>query len=180
MSLTAARPADAVLDLPTRITIHYKARHLIGRYGFTISDLPDLEQDLSLDLLRRAGGYDPARAQWQTFVARCIDHRIADLIRSRCCLMRHHERRAVLDSSDDKSPAHGEHSHDALVLHDLRLDVAAVLGRLPERLRDLGHRLMATTVSEIAAEDGCSRWRVYRDIADIRAAFQAAGLTATY
>ena len=185
MSLTAAhpapvvRPVDAFLDAVTRATIHYKVRHLIGRFGFTSSDLADLEQDLALDVWRRSQGYNPERAQWQTFVSRCADHRIADIIRSRCCRMRNYERTSVLDTGDENSPAHGEQrAAHGIWLQDLRLDLAMALTALPEHLRVLCRRLATTSVSEIAAEDGRSRWLVYRDIGRIRREFKAAGLAA--
>lgn len=174
-----SRPTQALLDVATRTTIHHKARQLIGRFGFTAGDLADLEQDLALDIWQRSQGFNPQRAQWQTFVSRCVDHRLADIIRSRCCRMRNYERRCVLDPSDEGSPAHAPHSAATRGwVHDLRLDLAAALAVLPERLRVLCQRLVTSSISEIAAEDGCTRWRVYRDLAEIRRAFSAAGLAA--
>lgn len=178
MTATVRSP-DEVLDPPTLTSIHHRARHLIGRFGFTASDLPDLEQDLALDLLRRAGGYNPERAQWQTFVARCANHRIADIIRYRCTRMRNHARACALDLSDDRSPCRGAERGDTRELQDVRIDLAGALAALPVRLRQLCHRLMTTSISEIAAEDGSTRWRVYRDIEDIRVAFLRAGLSTT-
>ena len=71
------------------------------------------------------------------------------------------------------------HQLDDEAQRDLRIDVTAVLARLPERLRHLCARLTTENISTIAAEDGRSRWHVYQDLVRIRAAFLAAGLTTT-
>jgi len=176
MIAAAPAPLDATLCPYAETTIHHKARRLIGRFGFTVSDLPDLEQELALDLLKRAAAFDPAKARWSTFLSRCIDHRIADIIRARCASKRDPERLSQLaDGTAGDNAVCARPTDDAV---DLRLDLSAVLARLPGGLRQLCLRLTTASVSTIAAEDGRSRWHVYQDIARIRAAFVTAGLTA--
>jgi len=178
MTATPTQPPAAILCPYALTTIHHKARRLVGRFGFTADDLPDLEQELALDLLKRAASFDPTRSQWSTFLSRCVDHRIADLIRARRSSKRDPER---LSSLDDHELTTGSGSvrrthHDEATQRDLHLDLSAVLLQLPATLRRLCARLSTTNVSTIAAEDGRSRWLVYQDIARIRAAFLAAGL----
>ena len=72
--------------------IHHKARQLIGEYGLTASDLPDLKQELTLDLLRRLKGFDPSRAQRQTFAAQVIEHGVATIIEHRSAARRDWQR----------------------------------------------------------------------------------------
>lgn len=177
MIATAPNSHDATLSAYALTTIHHKARRLVGRFGYTADDLPDLEQELALDLLRRAPAYDPTKAQWSTFLSRCIDHRITDLIRARCSSKRDPERVSPLDDDDSAgSGAHLRYRADASPLLDLRLDLTAAIAELPAGLRHICARLMTSSVSAIAAEDGRSRWHVYQDLARIRAAFLAAGL----
>lgn len=165
---------DLVLAESCQATIHHKAKRLIGRFGFTLSDLPDLEQEITIDLLRRSSDFDPKRSQWSTFASRCVDHRIVDIIRSRCTDMRNPERACHIDD---------HHVREDMVEHgcaantqDLKIDLAAAWSCLPERLQHLCRRLVTDSVSSIAAQDGRSRWQVYRDIAAIRRAFTVAGL----
>ena len=70
-----------ILDGYARDIIRYKARQLIGKYGFTRDDYDDLQQEMMLDLLRRLGKYDPSKAGLSTFVARIVDRKVSTLIR---------------------------------------------------------------------------------------------------
>ena len=60
--------------------IKYKAHQLIGHAGFTESDLPDIEQELTLELLSRAPRFNPHRAAWPTFAATVVDNAALNLI----------------------------------------------------------------------------------------------------
>jgi DNA-directed RNA polymerase specialized sigma24 family protein len=62
---------------------HSKARKLVGRFGFTVHDLPDIEQELLLALVKRHCRYDPERARETTFIMRVIESKIADIIAHR-------------------------------------------------------------------------------------------------
>src|SRR2546426_9138681 len=79
---TPARIPAGCRDLNTYAIrrIRFKARQLVGCYGFTQDDREDLEQELGLDLLRRLPRFDPRRAGLNTFVARVVDHAVATII----------------------------------------------------------------------------------------------------
>ena len=72
--------------------IRLKARQLVGQAGFTASDRDDLEQELILDLLRRLPKYDPSRAKRNTFIARVVEHKIANLIEAQTAHKRDYRR----------------------------------------------------------------------------------------
>ena len=57
-----------------------KARKLVGLYGFTEHDLPDIEQELLLALVKKIPHYDPDIARETTFIMRVTEGKIADLI----------------------------------------------------------------------------------------------------
>ena len=78
-----SRSRDEGVDRDVVRIIKHKARTLVGSYGFVEDDRQDLEQDLTLDVLRRLAKFDPARAQLATFVSRLVDHRIANIIEER-------------------------------------------------------------------------------------------------
>ena len=174
--------------------IRFKARQLVGKAGFTASDREDIEQELTLDLLRRLLKYDPKRAQLNTFIARVVEHRIASLIeaqkagirdyrRCRCSLNecfedadgRSVERVDTFDQEDYLLRTSGQ-SRPSEELSALAIDVAAVIEGLPHELRNLCRRLKAETVTEISRDTGVPRGTIYESIKKLREIFEDAGL----
>ncbi len=184
-----------ILDGYAKEVIRHKTWQLIGKYGFTLSDFDDLQQDMMLDLLRRLGQYDPEKAALTTFVARIVDRKISNLIRHQRQEKRDYRRRvSPLDapiedrdgqqhhleevlSQDAYDSEVGRHVRPEAERLDLRLDLTLVLDELPDDLRDLAIRLQARTVAEIARELGVSRSTLYQNgIARLRKIFEDNGL----
>ena len=174
--------------------IRFKARQLVGKAGFSAWDREDIEQELTLDLLRRLPKYNPKRAQLNTFIARVVEHRLASLIeaqkagirdyrRCRCSLNecfedadgRSVERVDTFDQEDYLLRTGGQ-SRPSEELSALAIDVAAVLEGLPHELRNLCRRLQAETVTEISRGTGVPRGTIYESIKKLREIFKDAGL----
>ncbi len=174
--------------------IRFKARQLVGKAGFSAWDREDIEQELTLDLLRRLPKYNPKRAQLNTFIARVVEHRLASLIeaqkagirdyrRCRCSLNecfedadgRSVERVDTFDQEDYLLRTGGQ-SRPSEELSALAIDVAAVLEGLPHELRNLCRRLQEETVTEISRGTGVPRGTIYESIKKLREIFKDAGL----
>jgi len=151
--------------------IHRKARQLIGEYGLTPSDLPDLEQDLAADLLRRLKDFDPRRAQRQTFAARVIEHAVAAIIEHRSAARRDWRRESCslnesLEDEDGRALARyatvdaetGRPEPSSPERQDLAIEVRQAMARLPERLRRLAQCLTTRTPYEAIQELGIQLW----------------------
>ena len=82
-----SEPNDYALKL-----IHHKALQLVGKAGYTQNDLADIRQDLIATLLKRLPKFDPAKATYNTFVARVVERKICNLLRDRQAEMRDHRR----------------------------------------------------------------------------------------
>ena len=166
-------------------TIHHKARQLDGRYGFTTSDIDDIEQDLAIDLLVRLRRFDATKACRTTFIARIVDHRIANLIRNRSTAKRDCRRRMVSlsggssDSGDETDSVTvtvvDPRSHHDIRSRDLRLDVAALMASLPDELQAVATRLHRMSQADIAREFGWSSRHIKRVMAALRQRFATAG-----
>lgn len=174
--------------------IKYKARTLVGKYGFTESDLEDLEQELTLDFLQRFPKYNSERAHLNTFIARVVEHKIATIIEARkaglrdyricCCSLNDDledeegcsiERLETFDV-DDYLIRTSRQSRPGAELRDLSIDVRRTVEHLPPELREICKRLMTDKVSEISRDTGIPRWKLYEFIMKIRAIFEDAGL----
>lgn len=141
-----------------------RASRLVARSGFTRDDWEDLRQDLLLDYLERMPLFDSRRGEPRGFMFGVVRHRAAQLAAD--------QRRRVQVLADNGSATRLR----VAVNHDLRLDVAAVIARLPEHLRVIAEMLSERTPREVASVTGKSRSRVYQMIGEIRAAFKEAGV----
>ncbi len=174
-----------VIDLCeyARTTIHYAVDRLVGHNNFTESDRDDLEQDLALDLIERLPDFDPARAKRSTFIMRCVEHRIANLIRDRHRARRDPRRACRIgdDGVEDKrtvsiSSVTDGHAASERERTDLRIDLAATVAALPTHLQSICSLLPDHSPYAISRRLGMSKRAIYRDVNTIRAAFTSAGL----
>jgi RNA polymerase sigma-70 factor, ECF subfamily len=167
--------------------IHHKAKQLVGKRGFTESDLADIKQDLTLDLLVRLKTFDPSRAKRHTFVAMVVEHRVAAIIEHRVAARRD-GRREECSLNDSVSDHEGKivERHETLDAdcrgrghsksRDMAVDVQAAIASLPPRLQVLCSHLQTKTIAEVARELGVPRMTLYGDIKRLKAAFEEAGL----
>ena len=141
-----------------------RASRMVHNFGFTRDDWEDLRQDLLLDYLERAPLFDSRRGEPRGFMFGVVRHRAAQLAAE--------QRRRVQCLADNG----GNSRLQFAVNHDLRLDIAAIVARLPEHLRVIAELLCERTPREVACVTGKSRSRVYQMIAEIREAFREAGV----
>jgi RNA polymerase sigma-70 factor (ECF subfamily) len=162
--------------------IRWKARQLAGTAGFTESDREDIEQELTLDFLKRLPHHDPARSTLEAFAAGVVDHKVASIIERRQAQKRDWRRvgpslNDAVHAGDDGARELGDSipaadGPDA----DLAIDLAEALAALPPELRDLCERLSRWTVTEVARQEGVSRRTIHRRMAEIRRRFVESGL----
>jgi RNA polymerase sigma-70 factor (ECF subfamily) len=186
---------QGVLNGYAKEVIRHKAKQLIGKYGFTRDDYEDLQQEMTLDLLRRLGKYDPEKSALTTFVAQVVDRRISTLIRHRKQEKRDYRRQACslnapvengpgealgmdeILSQDDFDRQVGRHADRRSDRLDLSLDFSRAMAELPDDLRQLAVRLQTQTMAEIARELGVPRTRLYdKGITRLRKLFEDKGL----
>lgn len=178
-----AAAITATLDEYAQSTIHHKVDRLIGHHGFTETDREDLEQDLAVAVLECQARYDASRGKPSTYISRCIEHRLVDLIRRnrRQCRDVFRERAIVYDDEDAAEAC----VYDGLAdpdsarpqgLSDLRMDLSSVIARMPQRLRRICALLRTHSPFAISKELGVPKQRIYQDIGRIRERFAAAGM----
>jgi len=182
---------QGVLNGYAKEVIRHKARQLIGKYGFTRDDYEDLQQEMTLDLLRRLGKYDPEKSALTTFVARVVNGKISTLIRHRkqekrdyrcqvCSLNAPVE--SDTSESFDMDETLSQDDFDRQVGRnadrlDLSLDFSRAMEELPDDLRQLAIRLQTQTMAEIARELGVPRTRLYdKGLTRLRKSFEDKGL----
>ncbi len=174
--------------------IRYKARQLVGRYGFNRDDREDLEQDLVLDLLRRLPKFNPERAGLNTFIARVVDHAVATIIERQRALSRGY-RIPKVSLSDPQHDDEGNETPRSEVLdaaaylrqtgrsdfrsqedQDLAIALADAVRSLPPDLQELSSLCSEYRVSEISQLTGTPRSTIYERRSKIRVHFERAGL----
>ncbi|MDD5698776.1 MAG: sigma factor, partial [Victivallaceae bacterium] len=119
------------------------ARRMIGKYGLTESDLPDLEQELVCTGLKMMARFDPGKSKENTFIARVVESKVLDLINQRQAECR--DWRKCRDSLNRTvtlldvgviekiETLECEQNSDPLLI----LDVTLILERLPPDLREI-------------------------------------------
>jgi RNA polymerase sigma-70 factor, ECF subfamily len=159
-----------------------QASLLVASQSFTRNDWADLQQDIIVDLLRRAPRFDPARGDWRGFVQALARNRASELIGRK-------RRRPHEVGFDDVSAHSHSRTCTTFDIHDYQqnersqnldvvVDVQRVLAGLPPHLRRLAELLGENSVAEVCARLGKSRSRVYQMTCELRDAFLRAGYRA--
>jgi hypothetical protein len=166
------------------------ARRVIGRHGFTESDLPDLEQELVTAGLKALERLNPERGNGVGLVAAAVKSRLNALLVSRYAQKRDWRKSCSLDteipgrSEDDEASSLIESlpSGGNFGLPDkdgrnpawkqLRCrDVNAAIGYLPPELQELCEDLKLMTPYEVMAERNLTHAQFYHRLAKIRRFF---------
>jgi RNA polymerase sigma-70 factor (ECF subfamily) len=174
--------------------IRFKARQIVGKAGFTESDIDDIAQEMTTDLLSRLPKFDPGKAKESTFVARIIEHKISKLIRHRKQAKRDYRREScslgdmlegpygnpiarseTIDQDKAEIRTGKRHRTYEEEIH-LRLDVSLVISKLPDDLRPVAEQLMTKTITEAAKSLGIPRTTLYGMRDRLRSIFENADL----
>ena len=167
-----------------------KTKQLYATYRFSVDDLNDLKQDITLEVLRRLTRITKANAEWvpnKKFLERMLNNVAARLVEYRTAPIRDYRRETrlqdcqILDEDNQWIPpidiladVGRENSEEAI---DLRFELKAAISTLPERLVTICLRLMAGhTAQNIADELNLNRSSIYDARSVIRKHFAEAGL----
>jgi len=171
--------------------IRYQAARLARSGRLPGMDQADIEQELMLDLLQRQVHFDPARASFETFADRIINHRVASLMAPTARLRAERITISIdvhlsADTDFDSGAMKGDLPEaDGLYAEpyqpaDTRIglvrDVGRFLDSLSPVLRRYARILTAENVSAAARDAGLHRSTIYERLHQLRAAAAAAGL----
>lgn len=135
--------------------IRHKVRKLVGRYGFTASDEPDLQQELAMHVSQHIAQHDPTRGARSTFVDRIVRHKIVNILEHRMAKKRGGRTQPMaLDAVPEGLLLDGLADPEAI---DLGLDVQKALAGLSPELRRIATLLTTDTPSEVARALGLTR-----------------------
>lgn len=180
---------EAILACYAQSLIRFKARQLSTQRGFVRSEEEDLRQELAMRLMTQLRRFDPARAGFDTFVARVVETAAAMIVRERRRLKRGGGRQPASLEAE----AHGAEGQPSTMRQRLTpLDAGRRLGlvpdtpiptdvlaeaidALPEDLKPLCRELMMGTPCSAARRLGRSRRQIVNDIARIRRHLEQAG-----
>lgn len=188
----SAQPLPDLDEFSARL-IRLKARQLVGKAGFTRSDQDDLEQELTLKLLKNRAAFDPAQSHWHAFVTTVVERHAATLLRNKRVEKRDHKRVTSLHfivedpvngpceladmvgrrEADTRLGLSTPSDHD---LAQLEHDIASILGTLLPQWRDVCERLKEKPISEVARELGIPRTTFYDLLRRLRSHFESAKL----
>ena len=179
-------------ELPDGVSrlIKFKARQLVGHYGFNQTDGDDIEQDLATDLLSRLDRFNPARGKLKPYVDHLIKKCIATLIEYKLAAKRDYRREqcsldapvrdadgnetqlgALMDENDGARRLGRQNMH-----FTDRAALAEIRSRLPEGLRQLWDELKSVSQAEAARRLGIPRSTLYEQKKLLKQLCEDAGL----
>lgn len=179
-------------EFVTRL-VRRKARQLVGRAGFSASDVDDIEQELVLKLLRHRSAFNPAHSHWYAFVTTVIERHVATILRDKRMEKRDSTRLTSLQTIVH-DPINGPSQLAATVgqreldnrlglqtrpewdSQELTLDTASLLADLPPALREICERLKRVSISAVAREMGVPRTTLCYQLRRLRIRFERADL----
>jgi DNA-directed RNA polymerase specialized sigma24 family protein len=142
-----------------------KARSLRRRAGASAAEEEDFRQDILLDLVARAGRFDPDRGSWPAFVCVVTGHAAATIAQRR-------GREAIeLPAGDD------DFVDSQSTMVDLAIDLTRIFERSPERIQSV-IALIAEEgdVASARRASSLSRASFYRTLSDLRGSLRAQGI----
>jgi RNA polymerase sigma-70 factor (ECF subfamily) len=156
---------------------HSKARKLVGRFGFMENDVPDIEQELLLALVKKLPHFDPRIARETTFIMRVVESKIADIIAHRQAGCRDWRQRGLslnipvvksgVGVSDLVETLASENSSDLY----LSLDIAEFIEQLPPELAELCELLKHYSVTEILDDNLITHDAFYHNLQILKEIF---------
>jgi len=172
-------PADPVSVEPLiRKMIRTHAWRVSGRRGFRVNDVEDLEQSLTLQLLKAWTAYDPER-DWHGYAATVLKHAAAKLIREQGALKRSKHRTESLccERADAQANRVAEAKQQAEAQScELAIDLDALFATLPEQDAAILRLLLTKTITETAATIGKPRSTIYAVLRRVRRQCEKADL----
>lgn len=175
-----------------------KAKGLIGKHGFTIADLPDIEQELFMEVfLKRNTGkaWSTLTASQRTILSRILDNRIRKMVEAACA----DKRRVTMFSQSLNTPVGHTESGDPITLLDLladtgragydqphaagssidlRIDLSLHADALSNIQVDINvHLSEGRSITEIARILGIKRTTLHHELARIRVILEQTGMT---
>ena len=180
---------DPSNDRFLRGIIRKKANQLVHHAGFTHQDRKVIEQDLSLKVLQSMPQFDPKRSHFKQFIATVVERHVATILRDKKAQKRDcrgvRSLNEIVDNSEDGPIELAEtistSDHDKRLgrklrsdtdLADMCLDVAVVIGSLPEKLLELAEYLKTDSISEISRRTGVPRTTLNERLKKLRQLFE--------
>lgn len=156
-----------------------QAKVLVLTAGFRWDEWEDLQQELLLDLLRRAPQFNPALSEWWAFV-RGIMRNHATVLAAR--KRRFAEREVFLEDLPVHERGHADASYRTRSLKaelENRVDVRRVVAGFPPPIKEIVELLTDYSIPEVCEKTGRSRSHVYRTLGVARDHFIRSGLHST-
>ena len=161
--------------------IRRQARMLIGLFGFTEHDVPDIQQELFLELYKRKENFNPEKGKESTYIARVVESKVLDLIKQRQAECR--DWRKCRDSLNQTvtlpdigviekiETLESEQNSDPLLI----LDVTLILERLPLDLQEFCQVLKYYDKNEVLEDYSASRSTFFSKLQALKDIFIQAG-----
>lgn len=188
---------DGNSPLPEEITtmVARKARQIARRCRCASADQEELEQQITLAILRKRAAVSESRARQMGFLISLVQHAVADIIAARRAGNRDYRREEspldewVLDDAgnvvrrgdtiteEDARRRVGGPGTPREDLVDLAIDLSVVTASLPPYLREVcGHLVETGSVRATARKMGVHHSNVYKAIRQIEQRLETAGL----
>ena len=181
-------PSNDVCNDYAHTLIRVKAKQVVRGRGFNRSDLPDVEQELFVQLIKQAPNFDPERSSLNTFIAKVVESAVGMLVRRRRRDKRSPGQGAQIQSlettidagsgsptplwatitPEDQDRKTGKVSMTDAELLELVESVRFVLSGLPEDLQRICRQLMRTNRADATRELNISRRKLGMAIDEIR------------
>jgi DNA-directed RNA polymerase specialized sigma24 family protein len=162
--------------------IRHHARMLKGLFGFTEHDVPDIQQELFLEVYKRLDNFDPAVSKEITFISRVVENKVMKLIEHRQAKRR--DWRKCQESLNETIAVPGvgvvekvntvespQHSDPLLIL-----DVSMILERLPPDLLELCNILKYYAVNEALSHCSMAACTFFQRLNALKDVFLQAGI----
>jgi hypothetical protein len=160
-------PADAEI-------VKNKARGVLGRFGFRLSDREDLEQDLATHVFQKTALHDPNRGSKKAFVGAIAENKLLNLIQIRTAKKRDDRQNIEYAEGPARTLIDGAVNQGQI---DLQIEMREMARSMPRDVREVYElMLLGYREAELQSQLHFSRQRVRTLIKKVEASIRESNL----
>lgn len=150
--LTPCQPAQNQNPIDRYVLgrIRFRAERMVKKFKLPAHDVEDLSQDMTVEILKAAPGFDPAKSKWRTYVNSVLNKFYQRKVRDNMRKRKNQIEQAVSLTNLNVTQLNLFDPHDDIAQAEMKMDINSAISTLPKPLAEICELLKTRSKSETA------------------------------